>query len=195
MKFNHSIINRSVLLITVALAVSLCCGCENQNAYSKEVSATNAINSVEVSSQQPVSANEAVSIYAGETKVDDCFLMSSHWYEEDYQNENSLNQLMMVEYMSDSSVIPQAKNATVVTFEFAGDEKPELVKLTQQANTFKANTGIPYNIIEIKLSQEQDGDYYFTVDFNKYSMYYYTLDCEWSNGNTAQYAFALERAD
>lgn len=193
MKINHPIINKAILLTAIALELSLCCGCDSLKPNLKGISATDTINSSEVSSQLSISAEEAVSIYVGEIKLDDCFLMNSLWDGKDYQNENSLNQLMTVEYMSADSVIPQAQNATVVTFKFAGDEKPESVKLTQQANTFKVNTGIPYDIIEVKLSQNQDGDYYFAVDFDSYPMYYYMLDCEWINGNKAQYAFALER--
>lgn len=185
---------KKLLLMTAVLTVFLCSGCDSLKSNFGNVSATdNGIDS-EVSSQQIISAENAVEIYVDETKLEDCFLLQSNWNGEEYQNENSLNQLMMVEYMSSDSVIPQAKNKAIVTFKFAGEENPESVKLTQQANTFMANTGIPYDIVELELSQNEDDDYYFQVSFSGYSMYYYTLDCEWSDGNTAQYAFALERA-
>lgn len=195
MKFSSLPIDKITLFAAVMLTMFLCCGCNNSKFNAGEISETDIGVSSEVSSETYMRAEDAVEIYADENVIYDVFLMKSYWNREEYQNENSLNQLMTVEYMSSNSAVPQAANSTEITFKFAGDEKPQFVKLTQQANTFKVNTGIPYDIKEVELSKNSDDDYCFTVDFEQYPMYYYTLDCEWSSGNTAQYAFALERVN
>ena len=42
-------------------------------------------------------------------------------------------------------------------------------------------------------SLNADRTFAFTLDYRKYGMYYYLLECEWENGNAAQYAFAVEK--
>ena len=92
------------------------------------------------------------------------------------------------------SAIPQARNGARVNIRFAASEGvPEELTVTQQGNTVQANTGIPYDIRENELTRDEDG-YYFDIDFGTFTMYYYVAACRWSNGNTAEYAFALERS-
>lgn len=147
----------------------------------------------QVSSEIRLTAEESVTVTVDEQELADCFLLKSLWYGETFENKSSLNQLMMEKYMSEDSVIPQAFNKSIIRFIFNGDEKSSSVKLTQHANTFTANTGIPYNIKEIELQQDENGGYFFEMDFDGFAMYYYQLDCEWDNGNSAQYVFALEK--
>lgn len=184
---------RNILMICMILcAVLLLNSCGGSSA--DEVSKSDAAEvSSEVSSAIQVTAENAVTVNVGEQKLEDCFLLKSMWDGEEFENKSSLNRLMIEKYMSEDSIVPKAADKSIIRFAFAGNDKPVSVKLTQQANTFVANTGIPYKIEEIELQQDESGEYYFEIDFASFTMYYYQLDCEWSNGNWAQYVFALEK--
>ena len=139
------------------------------------------------------SALEATEILVDGVKMEDVFLLESHWYGVSYQNEDSLNKLMMMKYSDKDSVTPQARNGARLRLVFAASEgTPEKMTVTQQGNTLQANTGIPYDIRDVELTEDDSG-YSFDIDFGAFSMYYYLVSCRWSNGNAAEYAFALER--
>ncbi len=102
--------------------------------------------------------SEAVEILVDGEKTEDVFLLSSSWYGVSYQNEDSLNKLMMMKYAAKDSVIPQARNGARVNIRFAASEGvPEELTVTQQGNTVQANTGIPYDIRENELTRDEDG--------------------------------------
>ncbi len=164
------------------------CGNSSDNVSNSDISAT------DVPSEIQLTAEESITVIVREDKLNDCFVLKSMWYGKKFKNKSSLNQLMMEKYMSDDSVIPQATNKSTIKFRFEGTDKPSSVKLTQYANTFVANTGIPFEIEEIELQQNENGEYYFEIKFGSFKMYYYQLDCEWDNGNSAQYVFALEKS-
>ena len=180
-----NILTIAVAMLCTALMLASCGKNSSDNVSDSDIS--------QVSSEIQLTAEESVTVMAGEQKIEDCFILKSLWFGEEFKNKSSLNQLMMEKYMSDDSVIPQAVDKSTVKFIFNGKDKPSSVKLTQQANTFAANTGIPYNIKEIELQQNENGEYFFEIDFEKFTMYYYQLDCEWDNSNSAQYVFALEK--
>lgn len=164
--------------------------------FSDAVSPSDALSSP-ISSDPVVTGNalEAAEILVDGAKTEDVFLLGSHWYGVSYQSEDSLNKLMMMKYSDKDSVIPQARDGARIRFVFAEPEgSPEELTVTQQGNTLQANTGIPYDIKEVELTEDGSGGYYFDIDFGSFSMYYYVATCRWSNGNTAEYAFALERA-
>lgn len=180
-----NILTIAFAMLCTALMLASCGKNSSDNVSDSDIS--------KVSSEIQLTAEESVTVMAGEQKIEDCFILKSLWYGEEFKNKSSLNQLMMEKYMSEDSVIPQAVDKSTVKFIFNGNDKPSSVKLTQQANTFAANTGIPYNIKEIELQQNENGEYFFEIDFEKFTMYYYQLDCGWDNGNSAQYVFALEK--
>ena len=74
-----------------------------------------------------------------------------------------------------------------------------LEEFTDKVNKFERRQGVAqyfynlYDIRENELTRDEDG-YYFDIDFGTFTMYYYVAACRWSNGNTAEYAFALERS-
>ena len=177
------------------LLAGACClmtaGCGLRDA----VSPSDAVSRPASSEAVPATGvSEAVEILVDGEKTEDVFLLSSSWYGVSYQNEDSLNKLMMMKYAAKDSAIPQARNGARVNIRFAASEGvPEELTVTQQGNTVQANTGIPYDIRENELTRDEDG-YYFDIDFGTFTMYYYVAACRWSNGNTAEYAFALERS-
>ncbi len=173
-------------MLCAVLMLASCGGNSSDNVSNSDTS--------QVSSEVRLTAEESVTLTAGEQEVTDCFVLKSLWYGEKFEDKSSLNQFMIEKYMSDDSVIPQTADKSTVKITFNGGEKPSSVKLTQHANTFKANTGIPYQIDEIELQQNENGEYFFEIDFGSFKMYYYQLDCEWGNGNSAQYVFALEKS-
>ncbi len=183
---------RFLELLVAGACVLAAAGCGIASVVSPSDAASEAVSSAFVPA---VKAEEAAEILVDGEKTKDIFLLASSWYGVSYQNEDSLNKLMMMKYSDKDSVIPQARDGAKVSFVFADSEgTPEELTVTQQGNTVQANTGIPYDIKDVELTEDGSGEYSFDIDFGKFSMYYYVAECRWSNGNTAQYAFALERS-
>lgn len=183
---------RLLALLLAVMCVLTAAGC----SLSAPVTPSDAV-SRPVSSEPAVLVNalEAVEITADGVKMEDVFLLESNWYGASYQSEDSLNKLMMMKYSAENSVIPQASDGSRVNMMFAVSEgMPEELTVTQQGNTVRANTGIPYDINEVGLTDNGEGGCYFDIAFGNFTMYYYVAECRWSNGNTAKYAFALERS-
>ena len=181
-----------LVMLTVGVCGLVMAGCGMSGAVSPSDTSR-----PPVSSEAPVVVNalEAAEILVDGEKNPDVFLLGSDWYGVSYQNKDSLNKIMMMKYSGDDSVIPQARDGAKVSLLFASPEgMPEEVTVTRQGNTVKANTGIPYDINETELSRDGQSGYCFAMDFGEFSMYYFVVDCRWSNGNTAEYAFALERS-
>lgn len=178
-----------VLILSIGLALV---GCNGEKA--ENVSQTDKVSSA-VSSEESFTAEEAVEIYVGENLIEDVFLMKSNWDGEEYNSGNTLNRLMIEKYLADDSLIPQATNKSILTFKFAGDVNPTSVTLTQQGNTFMSDTGMSYKIEPMQLNLNDNGDYQFEIQFGSLKLYYYQLDCTWSNGNSSQYTFALKKGN
>ena len=101
---------------------------------------------------------------------------------------------MMLHYVSKDTRAPYAKDNAEIRISFDEAEGvPSSFRLTQYANTVRANSGLPFDTAEIELTAVADRTFAFTLDYRKYKMYYYLLECEWENGNAAQYAFAVEK--
>lgn len=184
---------RLIVCCLILSAVLMLVGCSGDEENSDKVSDTDILSSG-VSSETSFTAEEAVRIYVGDTEIRDVFLMKSNWGGEEYDSGYTLNRLMIEKYLSKDSVIPQAANKSTLTFKFAGNINPKSFELIQQGNTFMSDTGMPYQIEPMQLNMNQDGDYLFEVRFGSLKMYYYQLDCEWSNGTSAQYVFALKKS-
>lgn len=178
-----------VLILLMGLTLAGCSGEKNEN-----VSQTDKVSSA-VSSEESFTAEEAVEIYVGENLLEDVFLMKSSWNGKEYDSGSTLNRLMIEKYLADDSLITQAADKSILTFKFAGDVNPKFVTLTQQGNTFMSDTGMPYKIEPMQLNVNDNGDYQFEIQFGSLKLYYYQLDCAWSNGNSVQYTFALKKAD
>lgn len=188
----NSIKKGKVIACVLALSMVLTLvGCGGQN--DADVSETDKASSA-VSSEQSFTAEEAVAIYVGETEIRDVFLMKSSWDGEEYDSGYTLNRLMIEKYLSDDSLMPQAENKSILTFKFAGDVNPNSVMLIQQGNTFMSDTGMPYEIEPMQLNVTDSGDYQFEIQFGSLKMYYYQLECTWSNGNSAEYTFAVKKS-
>lgn len=184
---------RLIICSLMLSAVLTFVGCNGNAEDSDNISDSDTVSSA-VSSEPSITAEEIVEIYVGETKVGDVFLMKSNWYGEEYDSGYTLNRLMMEKYLPEDSVIPQAADKSILTFKFAGDVNPNSVELIQQGNTFMSDTGMSYQIEPMQLNMDKNGNYLFEVRFGSFKMYYYQLDCKWSNGNSAQYVFALKKS-
>ena len=192
MKFNL----RAVGIVAIALIASLTlamfsgCGNKDNNVSGSDVK-TNAPTEPSLKQLGPEVSVEA---YVGETKVEDFFLLSYTWNGESYKSDDSLNKTMMMKYISDDSAAPHSANGTEITFKFKWPDQLKTVRLSQIANTFKASSKIPFDIDDLQLTKQDNGDRSFKVDFEKYDMYYYKIYCEWEGGFTAEYAFALVKS-
>ena len=141
-----------------------------------------------------VEASEAVSVLINGEKVDEVFMLQYNWYGKEFVAEDSFNKIMMDSYAPAGKRAPYAKNESEVSFAFVSSEEiPSDMKVTQYANTVRANSGIPYDTVEIELISNEDGTFGFAIDYRRFSMYYYILECEWENGNSAKFAFAVEK--
>ena len=146
--------------------------------------------------QTHAEASEAMQVLVDGDRIRDLFVMKGNWYGEMYENENSLNMQMMAAYSNPDSDAPQAADGARVRLVFdAVEGMPAEIRLTQQGNTVRANTGLPFDVQEIEPEWPEEGGCAFTVSFGKMRMYYYLAECRWDNGNSASYAFALEKAD
>ncbi len=126
--------------------------------------------------------------------VGEIFLLQYNWYGKEFVSEDSLNKTMMLHYVSKDTRAPYAKDNAEIRISFDEAEGvPSSFRLTQYANTVRANSGLPFDTAEIELTAVADRTFAFTLDYRKYGMYYYLLECEWENGNAAQYAFAVEK--
>ena len=122
-------------------------------------------------------------------------MLKYNWYGGEFVSDDSFNKMMMDKYASEGCYAPFAKQEAELSFVFAPSEGiPSVIKLTQYANTVRANSGIPYDTLEPEMTKKDDSTYSFHIDFREFKMYYYLLECEWPNGNKAQYAFAVEKA-
>ena len=127
-------------------------------------------------------------------EVGEIFLLQYNWYGKEFVSEDSLNKTMMLHYVSKDTRAPYAKDNAEIRISFDEAEGvPSSFRLTQYANTVRANSGLPFDTAEIELTAVADRTFAFTLDYRKYKMYYYLLECEWENGNAAQYAFAVEK--
>ena len=181
-----------VLFASVCLlAASTACGGKEKN--------TNAVSPADTLSSQEqtvrrVNVDEAFTVTADGNEVGEIFLLQYNWYGKEFVSEDSLNKTMMLHYVSKDTRAPYAKDNAEIRISFDEAEGvPSSFRLTQYANTVRANSGLPFDTAEIELTAVADRTFAFTLDYRKYGMYYYLLECEWENGNAAQYAFAVEK--
>ena len=182
----------AALLVSVGMLTVYLYGCTSQKT--SVASPSDAVSSEVEEPVKHVEASEAVSVLINGEKVDEVFMLQYNWYGKEFVAEDSFNKIMMDSYAPAGKRAPYAKNESEVSFAFVSSEEiPSDVKVTQYANTVRANSGIPYDTVEIELISNEDGTFGFAIDYRRFSMYYYILECEWENGNSAKFAFAVEK--
>jgi len=182
----------AALLVSVGMLTVYLCGCTSQKT--SVASPSDAVSSEVEEPVKHVEASEAVSVLINGEKVDEVFMLQYNWYGKEFVAEDSFNKIMMDSYAPAGKRAPYAKNESEVSFAFVSSEEiPSDMKVTQYANTVRANSGIPYDTVEIELISNEDGTFGFAIDYRRFSMYYYILECEWENGNSAKFAFAVEK--
>lgn len=184
----------AVFLSASIMILSLISGCSGSGRVTHtDVSS----ESIVVSSQEEVQhtdAKESVEIQVNGEKIDEVFWMLYNWYGEEYVSVDSFHKIMMTNYSPEGNYAPGASESDKVSFVFAPQEgAPSVIRLTQYANTVRSDSGIPYDVSGLELTKEDDDTYSFNIQYRNFKMYYYLLECEWTNGNQIQCAFALER--
>lgn len=181
-----------ILLMAAFLSVTGCSDAGGKAADDSSSSDTQAVSSQEEISG--VEAEDAVAVLIDGEKTEDVFLLQYYWYGISYDPGDSLNKTMMDRYAPKDCHAPGAVSGSRLSFVFdMSEEPPSSVKLTQYANTVRADSGIPYDTQEPELEQQDGNTYSATVNFRGFRMYYYLLECEWSNGNRLKAAFAVEK--
>lgn len=182
-----------VIILSLCLSAALVLsGCGGKN--SPAVTPSDVASSHE--KRKPAAPAEAVEVCVDGEQNDEVFLLQYNWYGSQFVSDDSFNKIMMDKYASEGCHAPYVRQEAELSFVFGSSEEiPSVMKLTQYANTVRANSGIPYDTLEPELARKDDSTYGFTVDFREFKMYYYLLECEWQNGNQAQYAFAVEKAE
>ncbi len=182
---------RSLVILCTALCLALSLfGCAEE---SPAVSESDVSSDVSSEAADNLTAEEAVSVCRSDGGEIEFFLLESSWNGEEYSG-SSLNLLMTEKYLSNEDSIPTAENSSTMVFKFNTQVNPNSVVLTRYGNTFTANTGLPHDESQIALTLDDDGNYCFTVSFDSFNLYYYSLECSWSDGNSATYCFALSKA-
>lgn len=190
----YAIVTRTLsFMISLSILMLSAAGCTSDKA--SVASPSDVVSSREEEVVITTEASDAVSVMINGEKVDDVFLLQYNWYGKDFVSEDSLNKIMMDNYAPKGNSAPTAANNSEISFVFDSLEGlPSVVKLTQYANTVRANSGLPYDTADIELVKNEDNNFCFTLDYRKFKMFYYQLECEWENGNNAKYAFAVEKA-
>ena len=182
--------------MSLGIAAFLLVGGRSLDRQSRESRET-VSDSNSVSSQEPeakAEIDEAFELFLNGEKYEEGFWLEYNWYGDEYAAEDSLNKTMMMLYQSESNRAPMVFTGSTFSIVFAGSEgKPSAIKLTQYGNTVRSPTEIPFDTVEPDLVSESDISYSFTISFRRKIMYYYVLECEWPNGNSLKYAFAVER--
>ena len=179
-------------LLSFGIITMLFFGCSSQKP--PVASPSDAVSSEVEEKITHVEASQAVSVLINGEKVDEVFMLQYNWYDNEFVAEDSFNKIMMDNYAPAGKRAPYAKNESELAFAFASSEGiPSVIKVTQYANTVRANSGIPFDTVEVELISNEDGTFSFTLDYRRFRMYYYLLECEWENGNSAKYAFAVEK--
>lgn len=173
------------LCISVMLLLTACANNRTVNNISDSDSAV----SSEIA--EKTTPEEAVVVFIGQARLEDFFLLRSEWYGESYENPSSLNRLMMEKYALNEEAVLVVPNRESVNIEFK--EAPEKIIVTRYGNTISANSGIPYDITDVEIGEIIDNKCSFIVNYNKFKMLYYTIECSWSNGNSAEYCFAVRK--
>ncbi len=180
-------------LVSIGIFLSLICtGCAapTDNPLTP---AESAVSSEEET--QHVDAEKAVEIRLDQVPDDEVFLMAYNWYGKTYASKDSLNKTMLDQYSPRFHHAPRVPQETAVSFVIDSSESlPDIIRLTQHANTVRTDTGMPFDTQEIELTKEGDHSYCFNIDFRGFKMYYYLLECEWENGNLIKVAFAVEKS-
>ena len=141
-----------------------------------------------------IGAGEAIRLLVAGKEDGEFFLLRSDWHGEEFDSEDSLQKLMMARYSPSDIHAPTAADGDTVSIVFDPSEpSPSEVSLTQIANTVRANTGIPYSEQEPELLNDGGYTYSFEVGFGEFDMFYYLLECRWTDGNSATFCFALEK--
>lgn len=184
----------AALFVAVVVLVSgVLSGCDQVQKPS-EATPGDAVSSAEEIVR--TEAAQAVEIRIDGVKNDEIFVMQYNWYGEEFVSKDSLNKTMMKNYVSEGNHAPYAVNKAALSLAFDTPEGvPSAITLTQYANTVRASSALPFDVLEQELTRENDGSYSIVIDFRSYKMYYYLLKCEWENGNSSQYAFAVEKAE
>lgn len=192
MKKNKSAIGTAALLLAAGMLTVSLPGCSP--AQPSVASPSDFASSEADVAENRADASDAVSVMVEGQQDTEVFLLSYNWYGEEFVSKDSLNKLMMENYAPEGKNAPYVPDGAALSFSFVETEElPTVMKLTQYANTVRANSGIPYEAFDIELSSDENGEYGFTLDYRTYRMYYYILRCEWQNGNAAEYAFAVEK--
>ena len=184
----------AVLLSAGIMMLLLCSGCSLTGG---KADTDTSLESTAVSSQEEVrhvDATEVLEVQINGQKNDEVFWLQYTWYGEEYSSVDSFHKIMMTNYSPKGNSAPGASESDKVSFIFnKQEEAPDVIKLTQYANTVRADSGLPYDVLELKLTNDGHNVYSFHIQYRDYKMYYYLLECEWTNGNKLQCAFALEK--
>ena len=183
----------AALLLCCAISVISVSGCSKDKQQPVSPSDT-AVSSQEQEEITRIKASEAVSVSIDGEKVEEVFLLAYNWYGEEFVSEDSFHKIMMDHYAPQGQRAPFAPDNAKITFRFDKSEgKPSSVRLTQYANTVRSDSGLPYDNVDIQPEEGTDSETGFVLSYRRFKMYYYLLECEWENGNTAKYRFAVEK--
>ena len=165
----------AALLLCCAISVISVSGCSKDKQQPVSPSDT-AVSSQEQEEITRIKASEAVSVSIDGEKVEEVFLLAYNWYGEEFVSEDSFHKIMMDHYAPQGQRAPFAPDNAKITFRFD-----------------RSDSGLPYDNVDIQPEEGTDSEIGFVLSYRRFKMYYYLLECEWENGNTAKYGFAVEK--
>ena len=172
-------------------------GCAFGSSTEEHTGDTGVTQSDLISSEEEVKhveAGQAVKISVDGEEIAPVFLLSYNWYGEEYTSEDTLTKIMMDHYAPEGQYASPVWGGKELIISFdAVEGVPSEMKLTQYANTVRANSGLPFDVVEEEPLIVNENTFSVVVNYRTYRMFYYLLECAWSNGNTAKYAFAVEK--